>query len=1490
MKEKITFENYALDTDTAVEKKNIGHSDYILNFEDYENRGVIKNTKGNTLYTFWLAGTTGENKCIGTCPDPQNNCVYYFVANKTDTSGLVYPIYTNQILKFDIDLNRIIPVLRQYIGKITLGTRWGIIGEEYDGSILDLNFDFDYKINNPKVIDGKLYWTDKKNPPGKINIQKAINFTNFIDSEGYFGTPVFERYDVNTLLPSPERDYYPQISGNPISKDSILYEISTSSISHSPADWTYRYVNLSEELDENISYTSIGFATDGLPISTLSYVLEKGRCHIFVTANSTYDKGDIYYYNGFTWEKKRNISATAGSLFINNWSTWYLQGSTSINIYMDNGIYVNWLNPPLVAAFDTFITAVNKIDIYSEISNETILVIKEPPTLPPKLAYYSELVNYNNLRGDLHQFAYRFKYDDYEPSVYSPLSEIPLPKGEEMIESAGGTSIIGYTKAINMNNIINIVVATGDINVTNIEIICKIGESGSWFTICNLDKKQLAIPDNSTYSYSFKNDMPRIEIAQEDALILFDNVPQIAEQQEIIDDGRLLFGCCTEGYDNVGLDVVMDYRNIQLSLSNNQYLINNNFNQFELDRWVSGSIKRTDNRDYYFIIDMPDKSLILREPTDPNDVNHTTPTTITIALEMGSPTSSTPSVHYPTLGASYILTHTITKPELQDTNYPSLMIDNIVTTLRSVGFDDTEVMKIHTFHGIPSNFFMEIDMFESTTQYYRYSYDLGFYSENYGNGHNRLKYNYKIGDNYKLIIRKERDGYYQGMARRYTTSWLYCVDNVIEYINYIVNNTYKSWKKNATRKFGLIYKDKYGRSGGVNTKDNMSLYIPDFIDTSSTIGTSIIPLNVNLQKGYIGNKLNYKSDIYWEINHPPPLWAYSYSWVVTKNESIGDYVIFRPTQAVAYSSQKLLIDFNSAITSNIAHNPKSILSGWVFQKGDRIRILGVYNPFISPSYTQTFLENYDFEIEGLGSSTVPLITDGFIIDFTGTWGWLNSANLIGTDGSGIEKASYYVMEVYRPIHETISSEEIYYEFGENYLIGKPGTSEAYHTKGRDGEKYPTGFDLAMDQDITGGTPATGYFPGSETYIRYRETDFPYDYLLIVEDVNFSDFYESNVHDYGKPYAVIPTMEQKTYGSLFRYSNKLIPNTQTNGLSTFPYNYFDNLPDKYGKITGLRQVEDTLKVIQEKKETSYYLSKATLHSANTDGADLVTSVTQVLGTRQISNEDWGCQNPESILKKDRHIYFWDGYSGAVIRDSANGMFPISAYGNNYLFNQISQQVKKLSYPEKIKIYSGFDEKKQLLLMTFIYENVDKEGFVDFTIAFEEQFIEGQGNRWKGYYSFIPEMYGSLGNTLLTFTNGNLYTQDTNSLRNNFFGVQYTSKIKIIGNQTPLVRIFHSIMLDSENTDWKSDLVTTPKTSQYPLGMLSKLIKFVTKEGRLYSAFLKDKYTPMKGTDNYKMVNGRDMRGRYIEVTLENTATTEVVLREVDINSIESKAGG
>ena len=197
---------------------------------------------------------------------------------------------------------------------------------------------------------------------------------------------------------------------------------------------------------------------------------------------------------------------------------------------------------------------------------------------------------------------------------------------------------------------------------------------------------------------------------------------------------------------------------------------------------------------------------------------------------------------------------------------------------------------------------------------------------------------------------------------------------------------------------------------------------------------------------------------------------------------------------------------------------------------------------------------------------------------------------------------------------------------------------------------------------------------------------------------------------------------------------------------------------YGSIQLMRHRHGGLDVLCEDKCFKIPTNKDLLFTA--DGSKQVTVSSKVLGAPNPYTGEYGISlNPESYTTYGYRAYFSDKARGVILRLSADGLEPISRYGMDDYF--------KDNLADSTTIIGSYDESKKEYNITLNHD----------TVSFKET-----TNAWVSRKSFLQEDGVSLNNKYYTFKNGDLWVHD-NETRNNFYGTQYESKLKLIFNDAP-----------------------------------------------------------------------------------------------------------
>jgi len=735
------------------------------------------------------------------------------------------------------------------------------------------------------------------------------------------------------------------------------------------------------------------------------------------------------------------------------------------------------------------------------------------------------------------------------------------------------------------------------------------------------------------------------------------------------------------------------------------------------------------------------------------------------------------------------------------------------------------------------------------------------------------------------------------------------------------NSKLTGFKLGSIHPIGIVYYDKYGRNGGVCATPAMDAYMTSYRGTSGTVGTGgvsyitdtsaawemnqfrgfnitiagetrVVSANLSNQlfvstpfstdpsgKAYViqGQGLEYRGVINWSIYNQPPVWAYKWGFVYAGSSNVLSWVQY-PIDGITDGTVELaeysLVDISSLNThktggADYVYPSSSVnpITQTDIDNGLRIRFITEASATSGTDdciLGQTLMTDFDFQV--IGYQDDDPTTNILLVKKFG-----HVAASIGA-GSAVE--------LYIPRKDI--SEKVYYETGKVYDVGNPGISTRYHYgefQNQDGSDPST-------------TPATGKLVNGNAYYYPRSfasnlitTDSP-GRIAIVESMNMSDLYESDSYNKGKAFTILENPGTKKY-PFFRWSDRYYPGTNVNGLSKFDSaNRTKQLEDEFGDIVSVQLAGTVLRVFQKRKTSSIYIGRTVLLSDGTDQESISTS-SKVLATIRPHAEDCGTVFPNSVYSSGNWSYFFDIYSGKFFRMATNGVQEISAYGMKNYFRDKSQALLS-SGIENVDVISVFDSKHNSLIVSF-RDYSDSSN--DETIVFYEP-----SNKWYTFWEIYPEMYGVIGDYLVSFRTGNLYEHDSNT-RMMLHGTQRSFELQFVSNINPdKVKCLDAISLDTSNNkynslyptkSWQVYSVTVPASSQYPNGQYSKIpaSRFVHKQGRLYSDFLRDAYTTTGSETPLDYINGQKLMNNFFLITLKHTNTDLVNLKMVDILSTD-----
>lgn len=643
----------------------------------------------------------------------------------------------------------------------------------------------------------------------------------------------------------------------------------------------------------------------------------------------------------------------------------------------------------------------------------------------------------------------------------------------------------------------------------------------------------------------------------------------------------------------------------------------------------------------------------------------------------------------------------------------------------------------------------------------------------------------------------------------------------------------KIFKDRGVFNIGIVWYDKYNRSCGVRDQKKIS------IDANS---------NTN-------RFLRICDSLRLTLDGTPPDWAYYYSVVRTKNLNQGFFQnidIFEIRYLTGYNTDNTPIytpgnTYSSANVNLEVHLSYSAgkysNTPYVFTEGDRIFFY--YKDFTIPA--APVYRTVDLELKGVfyGEANALYAPDG---ESSGV-----SKLIVENFDFGLFINNFGESEYFAEIYSTVKNDGVYYEIGETYPITDPGTPERALSQ--------TSINLVGDVYFTTRTLSANFSITLSKYIPFR---------MPVESMGlFDDIFSVNNSDIGRPNLVIDEERQEFKGSGIRFGNQYIQGSYINGLSTFFGLNEKILPAEYGPIYKLQIASNTeadsnvLLSIHSHQIASLYIEEVVY--SDIAGKNTIGVSNDVIGAVRALRGSYGCINPESVVQNNGSVYGWDMNKGVVWRYAADGLNAISNIENKNFFYEKSREM--LDIPN-VRVFSTFDRYFNEVILTLD----------DTTIAFNEA-----SNVWTTYYSFAPEFFQKINTKIVSFKDGQLWLHDSNEVHNNFYGVQYTSKVSPVFNIEPdKSKVLLNISTESQDK-WVGIEITNPA------GQLSDLrdTDYTTNETGYSANVLRDRNTPNIVLPQIPLLHGDLMRDYSFTTLLECTSTDLSILRFVNFNVIPSE---
>lgn len=163
--------------------------------------------------------------------------------------------------------------------------------------------------------------------------------------------------------------------------------------------------------------------------------------------------------------------------------------------------------------------------------------------------------------------------------------------------------------------------------------------------------------------------------------------------------------------------------------------------------------------------------------------------------------------------------------------------------------------------------------------------------------------------------------------------------------------------------------------------------------------------------------------------------------------------------------------------------------------------------------------------------------------------------------------------------------------------------------------------------------------------------------------------------------------------------------------------------------------------------------------------------------------------------------------------------------------------------------------------------------NYTLTYNER-----SKGWPSFYSYLPDWMIGMNNYFYTFKGGDLYRHNVNSVRNQFYGVNYSSTIQSVFNDSPLVnKLFKTLNIEGDDA-WGATLSTDLQAGGFALS------SYFEKKEASYFSFIRNSGTVPASPSEYAL---RSVNGIGRSASIVSTVPSAVVVNyAVAIGSIVS----
>jgi hypothetical protein len=678
----------------------------------------------------------------------------------------------------------------------------------------------------------------------------------------------------------------------------------------------------------------------------------------------------------------------------------------------------------------------------------------------------------------------------------------------------------------------------------------------------------------------------------------------------------------------------------------------------------------------------------------------------------------------------------------------------------------------------------------------------------------------------------------------------------------------RTFKTGCSHDIGIVYYDKFNRSGNVNILGSFYSQPFDHPDRETSNGSGVY------NNGPTGVKVSFNSDA--------PDWAERYQLVYAGMNSFTD--VFQFTGGGAFyandtDDKRVYLSLN---TLSEYKKRKNAIKDYSFTKGDKLRVISRDTALGAESVNPQNI-SYVFANDGsiiefnvLGVKTIsdsaeaitffnpsnhssnpylemqgdflileaPSVDASLAVTVGGSetqikypgFDWYQITGTPYPNGDNVSAKNYWgqscLFEILTPRQQT--NERVYYEVGQSYLIddrykasvpGSPIPGPLADSDHGPDRTYFFGDLLFSPRSCV--TPWRDSHTNEHidaSYANWNEVKIDHWRIetKFMESQSISDFKELNYWDKGRPHIVFENAAEVRRLNGITYSDAYAEDVANLSLSSFNPSLanFDSLDGRYGAINYIGNYNDDLVALQENKFCLIPVNKNILEYAS-GSADVAVS-TNVLGQRRYSAGDYGCGNhPEAVLIQDNSVFFVDESRQAVCALTGGQLVPISDKSMSSFFEDFFTN-------SHTKYVSGYDPRDNTYYLTGLGGTAETVGY------------DAARGVWQSRYSFTPDIYSNQNNMLFSakYDEGdNLFWKHDSTTYNEFYGTEYPSQIQMVSKLSPSrVKVFNALSYEGDSALW--DVSTNGIETD--LGQITDgITEWDEREGSYYASMPRDK---------------------------------------------------